>query len=98
MMTDYVGLVIDSIKNISVQVDGLTDHDINRQMMVLGEGSLFDSFSILLLLVDLEETISEEVLQGHSLVEWFSTLEFNDDGKMTLEQFTTQLFTDYLKA
>ena len=81
-----------------MQVENLTEDSINQDMMIVGPGSFFDSLSILLLLIDLEENISNEILQDRSLVDWFGKLEFMDDTKINLEQFTTQLFFDYLQA
>lgn len=97
-MTEFVSLVIESINNISVQVEGLADVAVEPDMMILGEGSFFDSFAILLLLVELEQGINSDLLKGRSLVEWFSTLDFIDNRDMTLTQFTELLFNNYLKA
>lgn len=97
-MTDFENLVAKSIKNISLQIEGLTHDKINQDMIIVGEGSSFDSLGILILLVDLEENISHKILQGRSLVDWFSQMEFTDDVKINLEQFTSRLFVDYLKV
>lgn len=97
-MSEFDSLVIQSVNNIAVQVEGLADVTVEPEMMILGEGSFFDSFAMLLLLVELEQGISSDLLKGRSLVEWFSTLDFTDNRDMTLTQFTKLLFNNYLKA
>lgn len=95
-MTDSVQQVINAINNIAVQVEGLNDVEIGPDLLVLGEGSPFDSFATLLLLVELEQNIDTELLAGRSLVEWFSALDFAGSRQLSLHQFADLLFNDFL--
>lgn len=96
LQTEAVQQVINAINNISMQVEGLAGMEIDSQLTLLGPGSPFDSFAMLLLLVELEQNIDAELLAGRSLVEWFSTLDFVNSAEMNLQQFTDLLFSGYL--
>ena len=97
-MKDYLKVVIQSVKSISLQIDGINEDEINSNLILLGNDSYFDSFSMLLLLVELEQNLDSEILAGHSLIEWLSTLDFTNSQQMTLKQFADCLFKDYLKV
>ncbi len=96
-MTDFRQQVINAINNIAMQVEGLNGVEIGPDLRVLGEDSPFDSFAMLLLLVELEQNLDPDLLAGRSLVEWFSTLDFVNSTEMSLQQFVDLLFNDYLK-
>lgn len=94
----YTQKVIDAVKNISMQVDGLQEVQINSELMLLGEQSPFDSFSILLLLVELEPALEKNSIENCSLVDWFSNLDFSDNSEVNLHQFASLLLNDYFRA
>lgn len=96
LQTQAVQQVINAINNVAMQVEGLAGVEIDTQLTLLGEGSPFDSFAMLLLLVELEQTLDAQLLAGRSLVEWFSTLDFVGGADINLQQFTELLFNDYL--
>lgn len=98
LQTAALQQVIDCINNIAMQVEGLAGVEVTPQLQLLGEGSVFDSFAMLLLLVELEQQLNSDLLAGRSLVEWFSTLDFVGGADMNLQQFTVLLFNDCLVA
>lgn len=97
-MNNNINTVVSAVKNIALQVNGLSGVEIDSQLKLLGEGSLFDSFAMLLLLVELEQSLDAELLAGRSLVEWFATLDFIGASEINLQQFTDLLFNNYLDA
>ena len=97
-MSNFEQQVVNAINNISMQVEGLSTTDIGSDLLILGEGSPFDSFAMLLLLVELEQSLDSELLAGRSLVEWISSFDFSNTRQMTLKQFSEYLFNDFLKV
>ncbi len=95
-MNCFESTVIECIKNISVQIEGLSPDSVDVDFQIYGKNSLLDSFSILLLLVELEQTIDPELLRSRSLIEWFSSLDLTSGLELNLRKFTTLLFFDYL--
>lgn len=98
LQTQPLQLVINAIKNVAIQVEDLARVEIGPQLKLLGDDSPFDSLAILLLLVELEQSLDKELLAGRSLLEWFSTLDFVGGTDMNLQQFTHTLFDDYLST
>ena len=97
-MNSNVEILLNCIKEISCQVNGLSEDMVSEDILILGDTSLFDSFSILLFLVEIENVLSKDILAGRSLIEWFSTLDFTPTRQMTLKQFSEYLFNDFLKV
>jgi hypothetical protein len=81
-----------------MQIEGLNDLEIDPSLMVFGDQSPFDSFAMLLLLVELEGRVEPHLLAGRSLVEWFSSLDLSNSPEMNVQQFADLLFNDYLNA
>lgn len=97
-MNSNIDILLNCIKEISCQVNGLSEDMVSEDILILGDASLFDSFSILLFLVEIENVLSKDILAGRSLIEWFSTLDFTTTRQMTLKQFSECLFNDFLKV
>ena len=97
-MNSNVEILLNCIKEISCQVNGLSEDMVSEDILILGDTSLFDSFSILLFLVEIENVLSKDILAGRSLIEWFSTFDFTPTRQMTLKQFSECLFNDFLKV
>jgi|TARA_A100001518_G_C1226862_1_gene77647 hypothetical protein len=87
--------VMKAISNISMQVEGLENDMIKPQLKLLGSESVFDSFAILLLLIELDQNLGSDVLDGHSLVEWFSALDLESVSDMDLKEFAGLLVESY---
>ncbi|MGP9468260.1 hypothetical protein ACT3RU_14780 [Halomonas sp. TP35] len=87
--------VTEATSNIAMQVEGLESNMITPQLKLLGSESVFDSFAILLLLVELEQSLGTDVLGGHSLVEWFSALDLESVSDMDLRKFSDLLIESY---
>lgn len=90
-MFDKIDKVLDAVRRISDQVEGLEPDDICPEMAIFGDGSFFDSFAILLLLIELEQSIAAENLVAPSLVEWFSALDAGENAEMNLKEFSQMI-------
>lgn len=86
-MNDKLTLVLRSLENIHEQVPDLDRDRINGSLLLNGEGSLFDSFSILLLLVEIESAIGTNVSKHGSIVEWYLQLNLADTDSLSIEAF-----------
>ncbi len=96
-MSSFLQYALNAVNNISIQVEGLESNEVTPDLLILGNGSPFDSFALLLLLVELEQSVEANVLCNRSLVEWFSSFDFVENRSMTLKQFSEYL-RDYLQA
>jgi len=94
-MSNMQNSLIEATKSIASQVTGLDAEGINPEMQLFGEGSVFDSFAILLLLVELEQIADEDLLNGRSVVEWFQNFDFDGVGNMTLRKFASLLVDQF---
>ena len=90
--------VISCISEVSWQIEGLDANSATSDLLIWGTGSVFDSFSTLVLLVEMEQRIDPDLLAGRSLVEWHSSLYLEADTQLNIEKFTTLLFDDFLRV
>lgn len=86
-MTDTIQTVIDAIAKIAIQTEGLAQEEISASTQITGSGSRFDSFSILLLSVELEQSLPADALAGRSIFEWFTALPYSDGDTIDVARF-----------
>lgn len=96
-MENKLFLVLKSLENISEQIPELSKSNINGSLLLNGENSLFDSFSILLLLVEIENVIGIEISKHESIVEWYLNLNLTEKDKLSLEDFTKLLSKEFFE-
>lgn len=92
-MDNKLDIVLESLRNICDQIPGLNRDEIHPDLILNGENSLFDSFSILLFLVEIENSVGHEMTKPESLIEWYSNLNMEEENVLSLREFS-QLLSD----
>ena len=83
-MSKYSDLVLEAINEVAIQIEGLQQAQISVSLPIIGQGSVFDSFALLILFVELETKLN----LNSSLVEWFTNLNFEEDKNLTVEELS----------